>query len=250
MNTRTFTVAALGLLLGAFGGFFLANSINRSEISELRGKADQVKPGMANSNTNSAARDDLFIGDDEIKAKIAQADANPDNFDFQKNLGGALYRYASMKNDRQMADEAKRILIRANALDPKNYDVMVDLGNAYFDDGYFAKNKESFAKARELYAKALTTKPADADVRTDLAISFVLDTPPNYTRAAEEFRKALTANAKHERALQFLTQTYMLQDNWTEAGKTLDSLKAVNPRNERIAELSAQLSAKQAQPFK
>lgn len=250
MNTRTFIAAALGLLIGALGGFFLANSINRNELIELRAKAGQNDANRANSNTSSTVPDNFSIGDDEIKAKIAQADANPDNFGYQKNLGGALYRYASMKNDRQLADEARRILIRANLLDPKNYEVMVDLGNAYFDAGYFGKDKESFAKSRELYGKALSTKPADADVRTDLAISFVLDVPQNYGRAIDEFQKALAANPKHERALQFLTQSYMVQGNWNEAAKTLERLKAANPKNERIEELSTQLTSKQAQPFK
>ncbi len=250
MNTRLLTTAVMGLFLGAFGGFFLANSINRTEINELRGKVEQNKSKPGSSNSDSAAGDGLFIGDDELKAKIAQADANPDNFEYQKNLGGALYRYASMKNDRAMANEARRILIRANSLDPRNYDVIVDLGNAYFDTGYFGKDSDSFAKARDLYTQALASKPADADVRTDLAISFVLDNPPNYARAADEFQKALAADPKHERALQFLSQTYMLQNNWTDAGKILDRLKTANPKNERIKDLTTQLTNKQAEPFK
>lgn len=249
MNSRTLTASALCLLLGAFGGFFLADSINRNEINALRSKAGLSKPEAESPNGN-ANQDDLFIGNDELRAKIAQADANPDNFAYQKNLGGALYRYASMKNDRQMAGEAKRILIRANSLDPKNYDVMVDLGNAYFDAGYFEKDSNSFAKARDLYGKALAAKPTDADVRTDLAISFVLDSPQNYARAADEFQKALAIDPKHERALQFLVQTYMLQNNWAEAGKILERLKAANPKNERIIALSSQMTNQQAEPFK
>jgi tetratricopeptide (TPR) repeat protein len=247
MNPKILLAGAFGLLFGAIGGFLLANGINRTELNALKGQVEQNKRSAGNSNS---APDGFTIGDDEIKAKIAQADANPDNFAFQKNLGGALYRYATMKSDQALIDESMRILIRANSLDPKDYDVIVDLGNAYFDVGYFKKDKASFKKAREMYDKALETKPNDADVRTDIAMSFVLDDPPDFNRAVEEFQRALKANPKQERALQFLTHSYMQLGNFAEAAKTLELLKAANPKNDKIADLASQIANKQPSPIK
>ncbi len=246
MDKRTLLAAAAGLVVGLIGGFLVANGINKSELSELRTKATQPP----SSGSNSGPRDETSIGDDEIKAKIAQADGDPGNFEFQKDLGRALYRYASMKNDRTLAAEARRILERAYSIDPKNYDVIVDLGNAYFDAAYDSKDQASFTKAQQLYQKALAIRPGDADVRTDMGISYLLTEPPEYKTAVEEFQKVLKPNPGHERALQFATQAYVQMGNWAEAAKSLERLKNINPKNANIDSLAAQIVAKQAQPIK
>ncbi len=247
MNTKILIAAVLGVLAGLVAGFTIANSINRTEINTLRGQAEQGKKPSANSNP---AGNGFSIGDDELKAKIAEADANPQNLAYQKNLGRALYRYATMKKDTTLLDEALRILMRANSLDPKDYEVLVDLGNAQFDVGYFRKDAGALKRSREIYEKALEAKPNDADVRTDLAISYLLDTSPDATRAADEFQKALKVNPKQERALAFLTQAYMQMGNWGEAAKSLESLKAANPKNDRIDELATQIANKQTPAMK
>jgi tetratricopeptide (TPR) repeat protein len=247
MDKRTILAAAIGLIVGATGGFLVANGLNRSELTELRGKAAQ------NSNLSENGvrpHDDLTIGDDEIRSKIAQADADPANFNYQKDLGGALYRYASMKNDSKLAAEALRILERAYSLDPKNYDVTVDLGNAYFDAGFAAKDRTRFEKAQELYEKALLVRPGDADVRTDLGISYLLIQPPVYKTAIDEFQKVLNSNPGHERAQLFLTKAYIQMGNWPKADDSLAKLKALNPKNSGIDDLAAQIAAKQAEPIK
>lgn len=246
MKNKILVAAILGLLAGLITGFTVANSINRTEINTLRGQVEQgKKPGV-----NSQSPGDAFsIADDEIKAKLAEADANPENFTYQKNLGAALYRYATMKNDAALLVDALRILTRANSLDGSDYEVTVDLGNALFDSGYLKKDVASIKKSRDLYIKALEVKPTDADVRSDLAMTFVLDTPPDYNRAVEEFQKALKSNPKKERALTFLTQTYMQLGNWAEAQKTLDLLKASFPKNDKISDLTSQIAAKKAAPI-
>ena len=100
MNVKILTAALLGLLAGLVAGFTIANSINRSEINSLRGQAETGKKPAANS---TASADGFSISDDELKAKIAEADANPENIGYQKNLGSALYRYATMKNNPDIA---------------------------------------------------------------------------------------------------------------------------------------------------
>lgn len=244
MNSRILTVGILAALAGLTGGFILANSFNRATINALKTQLDQ-----RNAAPNLATQPgDLGVDPEEIKAKIAEADANPTDFAFQKNLGRGLYRFATIKKDADLVAESQRILARANSLDPKDYDVMVDLGNAYFDIGYFRKDSASFKLARETYEKALVFRTSDADVRTDLALTFFVDEPADLKKAVEEFQKALANNPKQERALQFLTTTYIRQSDFEAAQKTLDELKTVNARNPAIADLTTQIETKTYTP--
>ena len=245
MNSRILTVGILAALAGVTGGFILANSLNRATINALKTQIDQKRPATNNPTTQSG---DLGVDPEEIKAKIAEADANPTDFAFQKNLGRGLYRFATIKKDSDLVAEAQRILARANTLDPKDYEVLVDLGNAYFDIGYFKKDSAKFQLARDTYEKALVFRPSDADVRTDLALTFFVDEPGDLKRAVEEFQKALKNNPKQERALQFLTSTYIRQSDFASAQKTLDLLKVANPKNEAITDLTTQIETKTYKP--
>ena len=164
MNGSSAAFILLALIAGFAGGFLLANKLNSSEIAALRAQAGQQP---ASNVTTSQPNADTTLTSDELRTKIAEADRNPTSFSYQKNLGVALYRYASMKQDESLLGESIRILTRANGLDGKDFDVLVALGNAHFDVGFFKKDLPSFQTARELYAKALDIKPGDADVRTD-----------------------------------------------------------------------------------
>src|SRR5205809_578982 len=85
-----------GLLAGIIGGFLLANSLNRTEMNSLRAQLDESKTSRSTDPKNS---DESTLSGDEIKTKIAEADKNPGNLSFQKDLGIALYRYSAMKQD-------------------------------------------------------------------------------------------------------------------------------------------------------
>lgn len=246
MNSRILTVGILAALAGLTGGFLLANGLNRSTINALKTQLDQRKPD-ADAKPGSSGNAD--VDPEEIRSKLAEADANPTDFAFQKSLGRGLYRFATIKKDDDLVQEAKRILIRANTLDSKDYDVIVDLGNAYFDTGYAKKDSASFKLARETYEKALGIRPNDADVRTDLALTYFVDEPADLKKAVEEFQKALKSDPKQERALQFLTSTYIRQADFTSAQKTLDQLKTANPKNETISNLTTQIESKSYTPL-
>ena len=112
-NTIIFViVAALG---GAGVGFWLANSINRSAVTSTNPQQSAPAPASAKTPDADEVPD---LTSDELKAKLAEADQNANNFDFQKKLGVALSRYAAMKQDVKMLADAVRILDRANALKP------------------------------------------------------------------------------------------------------------------------------------
>ncbi len=248
MNSRILTVAILAAIAGLTGGFLLANGLNRSTLNALKTQLDKKNADPSTNTGTSANPGDLAVSAEEIRSKIAEADANPTDLAFQKSLGRGLYRFATVKKDAELVEEAKRLLIRANSLDPKDYEVLVDLGNAHFDTGYFKKDSASFKLARETYEKAMVAKPNDADVATDFALSFYVDEPSDLKRAVLEFQKALKINPKQERALQFLTSTYIRESDFTSAQKTLDQLKEANPKNGAIADLMTQIETKTYTP--
>jgi len=244
MQKNTLLFVILSLFAGFASGFWLANSLNRSAMNSSG-------PQSFSSNSNSSqSKQEPDLTDDEIMAKIVEADKNPTNFAFQKELGIALYSYAVMKKDSSLFPKAVRILDRAHSLNAKDFDVLVALGNAHFDLGFAEKNTAEFQKAREIYSKALELKPGDVDVQTDIGISYFVQEPPAYDKAVAELRKVSDATAKSSRSLQFLVQIFVKQNKLADAEKTLAKLKSVDPKNDAIAELAKLISDAQTGALK
>lgn len=233
-NTIAFViVAAIG---GFIGGFWLANSINRSAANAPTPMPNTTPAAVTNSNTDE-------LTNEELAAKIAEADKNPTDFAYQKNLGISLYQYAaSVKKDPSLLDDALRILERARSLKQDDHQVLVALGHAYFDIGFHREDAASFQKAREIYTKALELEPGDPDVATDLGISYFVQKPPDYDKAIASLTKVANANPRHDRSLQFLVQAYVKIGSIAEAEKALSKLKSINPNNRSIADLDGQIA--------
>ncbi len=227
------------VIISFIGGFLVANALNRNDLSALRAENDRLK----NAQTQTAGNDsELSLSDEEVREKIAEADQNPTNLNFQKNLGLALYRYATMKQDPKLLAEVGRVLNRAFENDPKDFDVAVTLGNIYFDIGFYEKANQPLEKAREFYQKALEQKPNDADVRTDFGLTYFLIDPPDFDKSIAEFQKALQTNPKHEKTLQVMAQVFIKQNKAAEAEKFVARLKEVNSNNQYLPELETQIS--------
>jgi tetratricopeptide (TPR) repeat protein len=242
MSAKTVWIVLVASLAGAAVGFILANSINRSELSNLLAENERLKSTTSTKSPGDANSD---LTEEEINATIARADNNPGDFDMQRNVGVAIYRYGAMKQDEKLVRQAVKILERATKLRPDDYDVILSLGNAYFDVGYFGKDNESLSNARTFYAKAIAAKPDSPEIITDLGLTYFLQTPPDYDNAVTEFKKALAKNPKHEKALQFLVQTLIKQNKSSEASEYLEQLRVVNPKNQSIGELTSMLLAPQ-----
>ena len=232
-------MSIVAVLVSFIGGFLLANALNRNELNNLRADNERLKTSQNDSKENQT---NMALSDAEVREKIAEADRNPDNFAFQKNLGLALYRYAAMKQDADLMAEIGRLLNRAFELNKQDYEVMVALGNIYFDIGYFKKDNTQFQKGREFYLLALQQKPNDVDVRTDLGLTYFLSNPPENEKAIAEFQKSLQTNPKHEKTLQIMTQTLLSQNNAAEAEKYLAKLREVNSENQYLPELEKQVA--------
>ena len=238
MTKQTVLIAIITGLIGFIGGFMLANTLNRSDMGSRTMPVQQASATPSQVDPSQGTT----LSPDEIKSRVAAADADPKNFPFQKSLGISLYRYASLKQDSSVLPDAIKIMQRALDLDPEDRDLQVGLGNAHFDVGYFGKDNAAFERARGFYNKALIRVPNDVDVRADLALTYYLQSPPELATAVTEFEKGLAMNDKHERSLQFLIHTYVKQGDKVKASQTLDRLKAANPSNPAIGELTAMVN--------
>jgi tetratricopeptide (TPR) repeat protein len=235
-NKLLIIVAALA---GLVAGFLLANTINRNEMTTLRAENESLKSSGANAGTQGPNTD---LTQEEIDATLARADQRPDDFQTQRSIGIAIYRYGAMKQDATVIERSIRVLDRAAALKPDDYDVILTLGHANFDVGYFNKNNEALKRARDLYIKVLAVKPNDVDVRTDLGLTYFLETPPNFDGSVAEFRKSLATDPKHEKTLQFIIQALARQGKYADASTYLEQLRAVNPKNELLGELASMIA--------
>lgn len=213
------------------GGFLIANSLNRRDLTELRAEIENLKNAQAEIDRD---KQESTLSDDQIRGRIAEADANPNNIEFQKKLGLALYNYASMRENTDLLREVERLINRVYAADPNDYTAIVTLANINFDIGYFNKNNENLKKAREFYQKALRLKPTDADTLTDLGLTYFLVEPPEIDQALIEFQKSLRVNPKNERTLQVLIEALKKTGKTEEAEKYTTRLKETNPNNESL----------------
>jgi len=229
MNKKIFWLSIAAVIASFIGGFITANSLNRKDLSTLRAENENLKNSQTATSKNN---EELSLTEAEIRSRIAEADRNPNNFGFQKNLGLALYNYATMKQDTELLAEVSRVLTRVYENNPSDYEAIVALGNINFDVGYFKKNNENLQKAREFYQKALKQKPKSADVQTDLGLTYFLSNPPETDAAIVEFRKALEANPKNEKTLEVLTQALLTQNKRDEAEKYIVRLREINPNNQ------------------
>lgn len=239
MKTKVLLLTLASVVVSFIGGFLLANALNRSDLNSLRAENERLKNFQAGARTDES---DNTLSEDEIAQKIAEADENPTNFAFQKSLGLALYRYATMKQDAKVLEEAGKLLLRANNLAAKDYEVLVGLGNVNFDIGYLKKDNTKLFAAREFYQKALAEKPNDLNVRSDLGLTYFLTNPPETDRAIAEFQKSLQTDNRHEKTLQVLIQALLSQNKTKEAEKYLELLRQVNQNNENLPELTERIA--------
>ncbi|HXG82956.1 MAG TPA: tetratricopeptide repeat protein, partial [Pyrinomonadaceae bacterium] len=197
MKKENILFAVIGLFIGFFGGFFLANNLNRNAVSQT--DAAQSAPAAPFQNPQTQAVD---IKESQKQAammpEIAQtletADKEPDNF-------GAQIKAGDMYAKIQKFDEAVEFYEKASRIKPDDYDTIIKIGNTYFDS-------KQFDKARKWYLLALEKKPEDINVRTDLGITFVEGESPDLNRAIKELQIALQTNPTYEPTLYNLGVAY------------------------------------------
>lgn len=226
MKQISIWVTILAVIAAFAGGFWLANYLNRFEISSLRSSGEQSRSALEET---SKSTQELTLSNEEIDTKLREAEQNAENFSFQKGLGLGLYRYGAMKQDKTIIERSVPVLERANLLDPNDVDVLVGLGNAYFDIGYFGKENKSLETARTYYTNALAKRPGDVEIRTDLGLTYFLQQPPKYNEALAEFERSLAIDPKHEKTLDFTIRS--LSGLGKDNKDYVERLRAINPNS-------------------
>ncbi|MFL6230908.1 MAG: tetratricopeptide repeat protein [Pyrinomonadaceae bacterium] len=241
--------AALGLVVGAFAGFLFATSADRRELESLRAQmgragtpsASPKSAGDAGAQQPPPGASPSMPTEAEMRDIIAKADARADDGKYQFQVGQGVYMYSLAQNSPALMPEAIRLLKRAEQSDPKNYQTLLLLGNAHFALGQEGDAKQ-YDDARGYYQKALATKPDDANLHALLGMTYYFASPSDPQRAIAEYRKSLAKDPRHEMALQNIASALIATGATQEAEHRISELETVNPNNNALNNLRAQLA--------
>jgi tetratricopeptide (TPR) repeat protein len=216
MNKDNVLFSLVGVGFGLFFGFAFVTWANQ----RAHRPAEATAQAAAESGADKSA---------ESEAAIKRARENPKDFDAQMEGARAYY-------DAQRFDEAIDLLLRANELQPANVEPVVALAHVNADAG-------NYKAAEKWYAAALGMKPDDADTRASLGRVLLLAQPPDYQRAAAEFRRALQTDPRHEPSLQFLAFALSRTNDEAGAREAVGRLEKINPSNPAIPRLREEIEA-------
>lgn len=230
MQKNSILFGIVGLIVGLVVGFFAANSINRTALSQQAAAQNQSSAPDAAEQTAGAPNNAAGGMLADVQEKLDKAKAEPGNFAAQMNAGDM---YAQIGR----YDQAFAFYQKGVELKPDSFEANVQLANAYFDN-------RQFENAEKYYARALELNPKDVNARTDLGTTFVERQTPDYARAVSEFKKALEINPKHEPTLYNLGVAYRRMNDAENAEKTLGELEAANPSSPLVGRLRQILTNK------
>jgi tetratricopeptide (TPR) repeat protein len=238
MNKENILFAIIGLLLGCIVGFVSANFMNQNytgprpkTAAASAGQGAGLPPdhppvGASNGVADQSGGAQAGMQAD-VQKQIQKARDNPNDFDAQLTAAGLYYQIGRY-------DEAIEFLMKANQIRPESYETVVKLGDTNFE-------AEHYEVAEKWYTSALTTNPKDVNVRTDLGTTFMARQPPDFDRAIKEYTRSLELDPKHEQTLHNLVIAYTKKNDAANAQAMLDRLVAVNPNNEDLPKLRADL---------
>jgi tetratricopeptide (TPR) repeat protein len=235
MTRENILFAIIGVLLGIIVGYVFATNLNSQQASAPRAPASrtagEIAPGAELPENHPVLPEAVSPAD---AAVIERASAEPQNFEAQMQAAAVHYR-------NRRFDEAIKLLIHANQLRPDSYEAVVALGNANFD-------ANRFEMAEKWYTAALVKNPKDINVRTDLGLTFLFREPQDVDRAIKEFGRSLELDPRHEQTLQNLVVALTKKGDFGRAETTLEKLREVNPNNQSLAKLRADMEAARALP--
>ncbi|MDT4967114.1 MAG: hypothetical protein QOJ64_1851 [Acidobacteriota bacterium] len=225
--------AIAGVVLGFIIGFFIANSIGvngdqpttdsaqTSDTQPAAGRLPPNHPDISEQGTSAASTSA------QAQTAMDEADRKPQDFVAQIRAAAIFYELSAY-------DKATLYLNRALALKPNDPDALTGLGHTRYDTG-------DYVGAAKYYEKVLAQRPDDADIRTDFGNTFFRRTPPDYSRAIVEYRKALESDPKNEQALEKLAAAAIRKGDKTTARQAIDKLTTLNPSNSAIPTLRSEL---------
>jgi tetratricopeptide (TPR) repeat protein len=241
MTKDNILFAIIGVLLGVIVGYMFATNINRKSNAQrppANRVAREITPNSEVPENHPPLPENAASGQGEGSsadtALIKRAEAEPDNFDVQMQAAAVHYQ-------NRRFSEAIQFLVRANQLRPDSYDALVALGNANFD-------ANNFEIAEKWYTAALVKNPKDINVRTDLGLTFLFRKQQDVERAIQEFRRSLQLDSRHEQTLQNMVVALTKKGDFGAAETTLTKLQEVNPGNQSLLKLRADLEAARTSP--
>ena len=223
MKFREVLIGTVCLSVGLGGGFFTANTLNRSDV--ISPTAD----GSASGPSASTATVAVGEAQQDVSAALQSAESDPQNFAAQMIAGDM---YAKIGRFEKAVEFYKRGVL----INPSNFQANVVLANALFDS-------QKFEEAESYYAKALEINPKDINARTDLGATFVERAVPNYDRAIAELSKVREAEPGHLPSLYYLGIATLRKGDKIGAEKILAELKATGPNSELVGKLRQNLEA-------
>lgn len=244
----------IGLTFGLSSGFVLANVIDRTDErvtpkinlpaeQRLESSQSQVNssensgPKLVNSNAGDANK----LSDEELHEVIARADKNKDDLKLQRNLGIALFKYASLEQNGELMLDVIRFLERADKKAfSKDKELYETLGDALFING--KQDNAQIHLAREAYLKGLKVDPQNADLKVNIGVTYFSQNPPNPSAALSQYNQALILDLSNERALENKIIALIALKKNSEARKNIKRLAQVNPRNSALNDLQTQIN--------
>jgi tetratricopeptide (TPR) repeat protein len=238
-----------GACLGIVVGFFAANAVGRMphaasvpgaeasrgrnipapplDAAQAGGPLPPGHPSTGDINGPAVAKGGEPVASNAAaQSALDTADRSPRDFDAQMSAAATFYQLGSY-------DKATLYLERALALKPTDVDALTAMGDTKYDAG-------DFQGAARAYERALVQQPNNADLHAELGNTYYQRVPPDYGRAIDEYRKALTIDARHEKALQNLSIAALRQGDRASAREAIERLASVNPSNPTLASLRAQ----------
>ena len=249
---RNIIFSIVGLGLGFFVGFLLANNISgdRRAVTpdavandttktanapapplDPTATSGELPPGHPEVNggggTTSAANKSPAASSAQAQSAMEAADRAPKDFKQQMNAAAIFYQAGDF-------DKAALYLQRALEINPKSVDALTALGNTKYDTN-------DFTGASTYYERALALEPRNADVQTDLGNTYFRRTPPDFKRAIAEYRKTLAFAPNYEKAIQNMGAAAIQLRDKKIASEAIEKLAAVNPQNAVLESLRSSI---------
>ena len=233
MGSKVYLIMFGVLIIGFVGGFLIANSLNKAEIDRLKSQQLIAQEETQKGNELSA---------EEIEARLKEADQKPEDFNYQKGLGMALYSYAASKQDDSLLEDVERLLKRAHELKPDDYVVLVSYASIQFDIGKNEKDLTRLSDSRKNFEKALKIKPDDARVLSNLALTYLEVEKPEPDKALGYLEKAYELDPKDPTVLANFVRLYLARGELQKSREYVSKLKEAAPGHPLIKRFESRIT--------
>jgi tetratricopeptide (TPR) repeat protein len=231
LRKQSIYLAAAGLAIGLFSGYYYADYYNRTGSGAGTSGAQMPTSQMPPNHPEIPQ-----VSPEQINAATKNAENNAQDFEAQVAAARILYQANRL-------DEAANFFQRAHQLRPDDYDTIVQLGNANFDLGLheyqqqnFDHSSRHFLDAARWYERALEKNPNDVNVRTDYGLTYYYRQPKDLNQAITQYNRSLEVQPGHPQTLANLTTALAEQGKLSEAQSTLAKLEQNSPGTPLLAQ--------------